>query len=95
MDKKEIYQEKMRAQLKKVSDKIYQLKIKAENVNVEDEIEYYKEIEKLKAMRDLLRLELRELNEIEEDAREDFKERIQNSMHELKETLDLAVTRFK
>ncbi len=67
MDKKRIYQEKIKAQLKNVNPKIYQLKAKAEKVNVVDGIDYYKQIEKLKATRDLLRLELQELKEIEED----------------------------
>jgi len=91
MDKKRIYQEKIKAQLEKVSPKIYQLKAKAEKANVEDEIDYYKQIEKLKAVRDLLRLELRELKEIEEDPGENREKRIQNSMNDLKETLDLDI----
>ena len=91
MDKKGIYQEKIRAQLEKVSPKIYQLKAKAEKANVVDGIDYYKQIEKLKAMRDLLELELRELKEIEEDPEEDLEKRIQNSVNDLKETLDLDI----
>ncbi len=90
MDKKGIYQEKIKAQLKKASAKIYQLKAKAKKVNVVDGIDYYKQIEKLKAMRDLLRLELQELEEIEEDPGGDLEKRIQNSMNDLKETLDIA-----
>ena len=89
MDKKRIYQEKIKVQLKKVSPKIYQLKAKAEKVNVVDGIDYYKQIEKLKAMRDLLRLGLRELKEIEEDPGENLEKRIQNFVNDLKETLDL------
>jgi hypothetical protein len=91
MDKKRIYQKKIKAQLKNVSPKIYQLKAKAEKVNVVDGIDYYKQIEKLKAMRDLLRLELQELKEIEEDPGEDLEKRIQNSVNDLKETLDLDI----
>jgi ribosomal protein L7/L12 len=89
IDKKRIYQEKIKAQLRKVSPKIYQLKAKAERVNLEDGIDYYKQIEKLKAMRDLLRLGLQELKEIEEEPGEDLEKRIQNSVNDLKETLDL------
>ena len=94
MDKKRIYQEKIKAQLKNVSPKIYQLKAKAKKVNVVDGIDYYKQIEKLKAMRDLLRLELKELKEIEEDPDGDLEKRIQNSMNDLEETLDIAVSRL-
>jgi len=74
-----------------VSPKIYQLKAKAERVNLEDGIDYYKQIEKLKAMRDLLRLELQELKKIEEDPGEDLEKRIQNSVSDLKETLDFDI----
>ncbi len=91
MDKKEIYQEKIKAQLKKASAKIYQLKAKAERVNLEGEIDYYKQIERVKAMRDLLRLELQELEEIDEDPGGNLEKRIQNSMNDLKETLDLDI----
>jgi small-conductance mechanosensitive channel len=91
MDKKRIYQEKIKAQLEKVSPKIYRLKAKTEQVNLVDGIDYYKQIEKLKAMRDLLRLELQELKEIEEDPGEDFEKRIQDSVNDLKETLDLDI----
>jgi hypothetical protein len=89
VDKKEIHQEKIKAQLKKASAKIYQLKAKAERVNLEDEIDYYEQIERVKTMRDLLRLELQELEEIEEDPGGNLEKRIQNSMNNLKETLDL------
>jgi len=95
MDKKGIYKAKIKAQLKKASAKIYQLKAKAERVNLEDEIDYYKQIEKVKAMRDLLRLELQELEEIEEDPGGGLEKRIQNSMNDLKETLDIAVSKLE
>jgi ribosomal protein L7/L12 len=95
MGKKEIYQEKIKAELEKVSDNIYQLNARAKKVNVEDEIELYKQVEKLKAVRDLIGLELQELKDIEEDTREFLEERIQNSIHDLKKTLELAVSRFK
>jgi hypothetical protein len=39
MGKKEIYQEKIKAELEKVSNNIYQLNARAKKVNVEDEIE--------------------------------------------------------
>jgi hypothetical protein len=42
-------------------------------------------------MRDLLRLELRELKELEEDPGEDLERRIQNSVNDLKESLDLDI----
>ncbi len=91
MDKKIIYQEKIKAQLEKVSPKIYKLKAKAEKVNVVDGIDYYKQIEKLKATRDLLKLELQELKEIEEEPDGDLEKRIQNSMNDLEESLDLDI----
>ena len=59
MDKKVIYQEKIRTQIKKANAKIYQLEAKAERVSLEDGIDFYRQVEKVKAMRDLLRLELR------------------------------------
>jgi len=46
-------------------------------------------------VRFLLSLELRELKETEEDPGEDLEKRIQNSVHDLKETLDLAVSKLK
>jgi len=95
MDKKGIYQARIKAQLKKVSPKIYKSKAKAERVNLEDGIDYYKQIEKLKAMRNLSRLKLQELKEIDEDPGEDLEKRIQNSLSDLKETLDLAVSKLK
>lgn len=95
MDKKGIYQAKIKTKLKKANAKIYQLKAKAERVNLEDGIDYYKQIEKVKAMRDLLRLELQELKEIEEDPGGDLEKRIQNSMDDLEETLDIALSKLK
>ena len=95
MDKKGVYQEKIKAQLKKASAKIYQLKAKAEKVNLEDGIDYYKQIERVKVMRDLLRLELQELEEIEEGPEVNLEKRIQNSLNDLKETLDIAVSKLE
>ncbi|NIM58118.1 MAG: hypothetical protein GTO16_04130 [Candidatus Aminicenantes bacterium] len=91
MDKKEIYKEKIKAQLKKASAKIYQLNAKAERVNLEDGIDYYKQIERVKVMRDLLRLDLQELEKIEDDPGGDLERRIQNSMNDLKETIDIVI----
>lgn len=95
MDKKGIYQAKIKNKLKKANAKIYQLKAKCEKVNLEDKIDYYKQIEKVKAMRDLLRLELQELKEIEEDPGGNLEKRIQNSMNDLEETLDIALSKLK
>jgi hypothetical protein len=95
VDKKGVYQEKIKAQLKKASAKIYQLKAKAEKVNLEDGIDYYKQIERVKVMRDLLRLELQELEEIEEGPEVNLEKRIQNSLNDLKETLDIAVSKLE
>ena len=91
MDKKGIYQKKIRTQIKKENAKIYQLKAKADRVSLEEGIDFYRQVEKVKAMRDLLRLELRELKEIEEDPGADLEKRIQNSVNDLKETLDLDI----
>ncbi|NIO49427.1 MAG: hypothetical protein GTN73_08355 [Candidatus Aminicenantes bacterium] len=93
MDKKGIYQAMIKTKLKKANAKIYQLKAKAEKVNVVDGIDYYKQIEKVKAMRDLLRLELQELKEIEKDPGGNIEKRIQNSMNDLEETLDIEVSK--
>lgn len=46
-------------------------------------------------MRDLLRLELQELKEIEEDPGGNLEKRIQNSMNDLEETLDIALSKLK
>jgi hypothetical protein len=43
----------------------------------------------------MIELELQELKETEDDAWQSHEERIQNSMHDLKETLGLVVSRFK
>ena len=90
MDKKDLYIEKLNAQLKEWSASIDGLKAKAEKASADLKIAYYKQLDDLKAKRDTARGKIHELKTAGDDAWERVRTEIEKSWGDLKAAFDKA-----
>jgi hypothetical protein len=95
MRTKNDYQEKIETGIKRLDSRIYKLKTKAQTVNWEDEIQYLKEIGKLRVKEDLVKKRLRELKESKGDEWRDIKDNLDQEFDQLKKIVDDAVSILK
>jgi len=95
MNLKEAYQKKLQSQLDEWNAVIDKLKAKADKAEAETQIEYYKEIEKLRAKQEIADQKLAELKKAGEGAWEDLKTGIESAWDSLGEALKSARSRFK
>ncbi|MBN2965598.1 hypothetical protein JWV37_12495 [Sulfurospirillum sp. T05] len=95
MSMKETYEKKLEAQLKEWGAEIDKLKAKAEKTEADVQLEYYKEIEELRAMQNQANEKLRALKTASDDAWEDLKAGMDNAWDSLGEALKKASARFQ
>jgi len=95
MNKKQAYEEKLKAQLDEWNAKIDVLKAKAEKAGAEAKVDYHETIEKLQKKRIAARDKLQELREASDDAWEDLKDGIEEAWSSFGAAIDSAVSRFK
>jgi prefoldin subunit 5 len=95
MDKREIYIEKLAAQLKEWNSQIDALIAKTEKVKADTRIEYAKQIETLNQKKETAAKRLEELRNKGGGAWEDIAAGIEKVWEDLKVTLDNVKTRFK
>lgn len=93
--KRQAYQERTEAQLREWNAKIEELKAKAERARAEGKIEYYEQIENLKAQRDVARQKLEALREASGEAWEDVRTSLERAAGELKQGLEAALSRLR
>jgi len=92
---KEAYEQKLQAQLDEWKADIDKLKAKANEADADAQIEYYNQIDKLRAMQEAARNKLAELKTSGDDAWEDLKVGIENAWDSLGNALKSAKSRFK
>lgn len=95
MNKKEVYQKKLQAQLNEWSAEIDKLKAKADKAEVDAQLEYYKQIEELRSMQEAAKSKLAELKEASNDAWGDLKAGMDSTWDSLSSALKSATSRFK
>ncbi len=95
MSMKEAYEKKLQAQLDEWSLEIDKLKAKADKADAEAQLEYYKQIEKLRSMQEESNQKLAELKAAGDDAWEDLKAGTDSAWDSLGHALKSAVSRFK
>lgn len=92
---KEAYEQKLQAQLDEWKADIDKLKAKANEADADAQIEYYNQIDELRAMQETARNKLTELKESSDDAWEDLKAGIESARTSLGNALKSAKSRFK
>lgn len=95
MGMREAYEKKLQAQLDEWSVEIDKLKAKADKAESEAQLEYYKEIEKLRSKQEESNRKLAELKEAGDDAWEDLKAGVERAWDSLSSAISSASSRFK
>jgi uncharacterized coiled-coil DUF342 family protein len=95
MSMKETYEQKLQAQLDEWGAQIDKLKAKADGAEADVQLEYYKQIEELRAMQESATDKLDELKDASDDAWEDLKAGIDNAWDSLGNAVQSAASRFK
>lgn len=95
MNKKQVYQEKLQAQLNEFNAQIELLKAKAEKAETSTKLSYLETLEGLKLKRDLAANKLQELRDSSDNAWEDLKEGIENAWSDVSSSIQSAISRFK
>jgi uncharacterized phage infection (PIP) family protein YhgE len=95
MSKKEIYQKKLQAQLDEWSAEVDKLKAKADLAQDDAQLDYHKEIEKLRAMQETGSSKLAELKDASDEAWEDLKVGMDSARNSIGNALKSANSRFK
>ena len=95
MDKRELYLEKINAQIDQYSAKIAEMRGKASELQVDLKLEYLNQMEKLEGKRDGLKKKYEQLSEASESSWKDMKEGTESAWNELKEAVSKATDHFK
>ncbi len=95
MSMKEAYEKKLQAQLDEWEAGIDKLQAKADQAEAEAKIDYYKQIEELRAMKEAAGKKLSELQATGDDAWEDLKAGVESSWASLRNAVKSATSRFK
>ncbi len=95
MDKKQVYQEKMEAQLKEWAAKIDELKAWADQAEAQQKLDYYEQVESLREKQDKARQKLEALRDAGEGAWEEIKAGVEMAWDDLSLAVDNAIMRFK
>lgn len=95
MEKRDLYLEKIKAQLEQYSAKISGMHGKATEINVDMKLEYLKQLEMLEGKRDGLKKKYDQLSKASESSWNDMKEGTENAWNDLKESIAKATKHFK
>lgn len=95
MSAKDAYVKKLQAQLDEWNAEIDLLKAKADNASADAQIEYAKEIDELRSMRDAANSKLSEIKNAADDAWEDLKEGTESAWNSLSQAVKSATSKFK
>mgnify|MGYP001251457559 CR=1 FL=1 len=95
VNKKQVYEEKLQAEMKELNAKVDVLKAKAAKAEASTKISYYDTLEELKLKRNLAQNKLDELRDAGDDAWEDLKEGIENAWSDFSAAVKSATSRFQ
>lgn len=95
MEKRDLYLEKISAQIEQYNAKLAGLRGKAAEVHVDMKLEYLNQLDKLEGKRDGLNEKYEQIKKASEDSWEDMKEGTENAWNEFKESVAKAAEHFK
>jgi hypothetical protein len=94
MDEQSAYEQKRRAQLKKLDAEIQKLKAEADEAGAEAKIRLQRSVDELLAHRETLRERIDRLAEAGEDAWSDLKDGVDSAWERLEDAVENASSRF-
>jgi len=92
---KEAYEKKIEAQLKEWNADIDKLQARADSAEADAQLEYYQQIDDLRAKQEEAQTKLDELKEASDDAWEDLKAGVNSARDSLGDGLRSAISRYK
>jgi len=95
MEKRDLYIEKINAQIKQYSAKLAEMRGKATETHADMKLEYLNQVENLEGKMDGLKEKYEQLKKSSESSWEDIKEGTENAWDELKESVVKAKKHFK
>ncbi len=95
MSMKEAYEKKIEAQLKEWNADIDKLQARADSAEADAQLEYYQQIDDLRAKQEEAQTKLDELKEASDDAWEDLKAGVNSARDSLGDGLRSAISRYK
>lgn len=95
MEKRNVYLEKIEANLALYNAKLVKMKAEVALVKVDMKVEYLNQMDNLERKRDDFRLKYEQLKGSSELGWEDIKDGTEKSWHELKDSFEKAISRFK
>ncbi len=95
MEKRDLYLEKINAQVEQYGAKLAEMRGKAAEANADIKLEYLNQVEKLEDKRDGLKAKYEELKKSSENSWENMKDGTENAWNEFKEAVAKATERFK
>ena len=95
MESKDVYKAKIDAQLKEWSIRIADLKAKAELAEANVKVEYLKQVEDLRTKKEEIQAKLEELKKAGDEAWETLKTGVEQAASELKDSINIAISKFK
>jgi len=91
---KEVYQEKLQAQLDKLAARIKLLKTKAEEASTESKVKARGRIRKAKERYENAQARIKEYRTASADARQDIQVKVEQAMDDLRDAVDDAINQF-
>ncbi|HEY5561110.1 MAG TPA: hypothetical protein VIK72_05005 [Clostridiaceae bacterium] len=95
MEKRDIYLEKIKAQIEQYGAKIDGMRGKAAEVSADMKLEYLSQVDKLQGKKDILKAKYQELKKSSEGSWEDVKAGTESAWSQLKESFEKAGKHFK
>ena len=95
MEKRDLYIEKVKAQIEQYNAKLALMRGKASEISADMKLEYIKQMEKLEGNRDELKEKYEQLMKSTESTWEELKEGTEKVWNELKDSVSKAAERFK
>ena len=95
MGKRDLYIEKINAQIEQYSAKLAGMRGKATEVQADMKLEYLEQVEKVESNRDALKERYEQLRKSSESSWGDIKEGTEKAFNELKESFTKATKHFK
>lgn len=95
VNSKEVYQEKVKAQLEKMNAQIDELKAKGKQAQADASIEYYNQLEQVSAKRDAAQHKLEEMQQSGEEAWSELRIGFEQAWHELNSAFEKAAAKFQ
>ena len=95
MERRDLYLEKMSAQVEQYSAKLAGMRGKAAEVHADMKLEYLNQVEKLENKRDGLKEKYEQIKKASDSSWEDMKEGTENAWNDLKESIAKAAKHFR